>query len=186
MKVQEVKPNGRRPIGNFHVRSAHNVHEVDVCACSLPRILPVKMLKNKKMSLLSLLTTLNYSPQTKECQGFSHDFCREPVRFHLYPVDETDFFSHIGTKCLLITFLQSAKIFIANAGIIHRDMHIIHRQEQYFHRSFRHFLSLYKEKLFPTCISAISVLFLPYRFLRFSSFIHSLCTKMWIKLYRCA
>ena len=36
MKPQEVKPSGRRLIGRFHVRAAHNVHKVDVCACSLP------------------------------------------------------------------------------------------------------------------------------------------------------
>ncbi|EEX78110.1 hypothetical protein SELSPUOL_00293 [Selenomonas sputigena ATCC 35185] len=34
MKAQEVKPVGRRPIGCFHIRAAHNVHKVDVCACS--------------------------------------------------------------------------------------------------------------------------------------------------------
>ena len=35
MKVQEVKPEGRRRIGKLSLRAAHNVHEVDVCACSL-------------------------------------------------------------------------------------------------------------------------------------------------------
>ena len=36
MKPQEIKPKGRRAIGRFLVRAAHNVHKVDVCACSLP------------------------------------------------------------------------------------------------------------------------------------------------------
>ena len=35
MEPQEVKPEGRRPIGQVSVRAAHNVHKVDVCACSL-------------------------------------------------------------------------------------------------------------------------------------------------------
>ncbi|EEX78127.1 hypothetical protein SELSPUOL_00311 [Selenomonas sputigena ATCC 35185] len=35
MKVQEVKPEGRRRIGKLSLRAAHNVHKVDVCACSL-------------------------------------------------------------------------------------------------------------------------------------------------------
>ena len=35
MKVQEVKPKGRRLIGELSLRAAHNVHELDVCACSL-------------------------------------------------------------------------------------------------------------------------------------------------------
>ena len=30
MKAQEVKPAGRRLIGCFHIRAAHNVHKVDV------------------------------------------------------------------------------------------------------------------------------------------------------------
>ena len=34
MKPQELKPKGRRAIGRFLVRAAHNVHKVDVCACS--------------------------------------------------------------------------------------------------------------------------------------------------------
>ena len=35
MTVQEVKPEGRRLIGYLSLRAAHNVHKVDVCACSL-------------------------------------------------------------------------------------------------------------------------------------------------------
>ena len=35
MRVQEVKPKGRRLIGELSLRAAHNVHEVDACACSL-------------------------------------------------------------------------------------------------------------------------------------------------------
>ena len=35
MKVQEVKPEGRRLIGELSLRAAHNVHKVDVCAYSL-------------------------------------------------------------------------------------------------------------------------------------------------------
>ena len=35
MKVQEVKPQAQTD-WLFHVRAAHNVHKVDVCACSLP------------------------------------------------------------------------------------------------------------------------------------------------------
>ena len=35
MKIQEVKPEGRRTIGFFYVRAAHNGQKVDVCACSL-------------------------------------------------------------------------------------------------------------------------------------------------------
>ena len=40
MKPQEVKPEGRRLIGWVSVRAAHNVHEVDVCACSLAGKMP--------------------------------------------------------------------------------------------------------------------------------------------------
>ena len=35
MKVQEVKPEGRRLIGELSLRAAHNVHKVDVCAYNL-------------------------------------------------------------------------------------------------------------------------------------------------------
>ena len=36
MKVQEVKPKGRRLIGELSLRTAHNVHEVNIYACNLP------------------------------------------------------------------------------------------------------------------------------------------------------
>ena len=99
------------------------------------------------MPLLSLLTTLNYSPETIECQGFSMVCAEKPCIFLSFLwINEP--FLFLGTNCLLITLLQSAKIFIANRPFIHRDMHIIHRQRRYFHKSFYPFPSLYKEKYF--------------------------------------
>ena len=94
-------------------------------------------------------------------------------------------FLFLGTNCLLITLLQSAKIFISKSIVIHRNIHIIHKQRQVSHKSLYHVSSLNRRSLAVFLSYAISAILLSYTFLFFRLLYPQYVNKDVDKIYTC-